>query len=1493
MQNKTLMMKLIGVILVLMLSLGNFLVLVSYAAEISNSSDIDVSSQDSRTNNKNIEFDSYLRINNQKTYSGSLDMAQANKIYLNIKLSNAGYLKTGLINFEDETFKIKAQDEATSMIQNIDYDKNEILLNQVNSGTEVELEIPIEIAKKDMFNIQNLNKNNKVLFTGTYVTQKGKEIEIEKEIYLNINWNTDTDLILEQNLSKYINNLENETLVEIKLDSGVNQNSMPVKEAVIEVEIPEIEEKSPKYVSVVADKLLSTTGESDGANFGKENFEYSAEEKKLKINVQNLENESGEVYWKQGLDEYKIILMYEKLTEEEKTLQVNTKAIFDIYGKNEKVEKDINTKIVLNENIGTVNEVICSSSNADIYKSFMYANSEYETEYDLTWKLNIGYGNISDKVVLSDVTENFVDSETEKTDTNKNTYYKQTIINKKNFEKILGEEGYIKILNNLDEEIVTITPGMTESEDIIVNYKNTDLSKIKIETSKPKTEGTLEITHKKAIKAQTDFEKDLIKTFVKLENEINLNTTYIKTEKLENEEENIIETEIVNVNTQNYINLLEPETKVEIKTNKEALTTDGVNEDVEIYINLINNKVEYSLFSNSIIDVKLPKEIDYLKLKDAKLIFEEELAIENQELYEAEDGTKHIKITLSGRQTKYNIGSIISGSSLILVADMSLNLEETKQAEVELVCINDGSISNAKTAVNLVKVDVQEEEKEETKEEQVPEEEQEKTEENVQDEEENEEENVPDEEEEQREELTNLELTISSNRNDGEIIRWGEIVKYTINLKNNNEETLNNIDLIGYVPEGAVYTTTNERDVFGPISYTDKEEVKTVKWNIEKLASGETITKEYEVRFLRNIEENIEILTTAKVYVGHNEIEAVSNRNILDKAYVQINMECNIPGDTVSKGDSVKFHIRVDEIYGEDLKNAHFKFNLPVGTVCEDAYIIYYSEEEKTFLENRDGFVVNNDVVEKKDFCLERYEIEFVEIILKIEDPYKISSGFIGDSVEIQVNGISNYSNSFNIPVDIPQLEVKQMSSVPEGNIKPGSILKYIIQVKNIGNCIVRNIELTDVFPTNSVYLKTERYIDGEKKDVTSFANGKATTIFDLPVGETAICVVSVEALRNGQEKFENTVKVSAKGFDEIKANDVTHTVKDTNVVYTSSNNTSSSTNNENKTYSINGIAWNDANSNGIREIGEAKLTGIEVLLLNNSNEIVKTVNTNSNGEYKFEGLENGKYTVIFVYDLNEFAITRYNVQTDPSINSDAIPNKATINGKEQAVGITDNINIDNCDINNIDIGLVKNPKFDLKIDKYVDSISVKTAKGEKKYDYTNAKLAKIEFASKEIDNSSIEITYLMKVVNEGQVEGYATKIVDYMPSELTFDKAKNPDWYQGENGEVYTNVLENMQILPGESKEIRLVLTKKMSGEDTGLINNNAEIYSGYNNLGLKDIDSTYGNAKSSEDDMDFANVYLGIKTGKTILYISLIISQIIILGVGIYLIKTKVLDV
>ena len=125
----------------------------------------------------------------------------------------------------------------------------------------------------------------------------------------------------------------------------------------------------------------------------------------------------------------------------------------------------------------------------------------------------------------------------------------------------------------------------------------------------------------------------------------------------------------------------------------------------------------------------------------------------------------------------------------------------------------------------------------------------------------------------------------------------------------------------------------------------------------------------------------------------------------------------------------------------------------------------------------------------------------------------------------------------------------------------------------------------------------------------------------------------------------------------------------------------------------------------------------------------------------------------------------------------------------------------------------------------------------------------------------------------------------------MKFSTELNKDWYTGANGEIYNASLANTIINPGETKEITLILTKKMTENTLGLINNTAEIYEAYNDIGASDVDSTVANKQTNEDDMSSADILITVKTGETIMFIGLSVSIIAIIGAGAYFIKKKVL--
>lgn len=85
---------------------------------------------------------------------------------------------------------------------------------------------------------------------------------------------------------------------------------------------------------------------------------------------------------------------------------------------------------------------------------------------------------------------------------------------------------------------------------------------------------------------------------------------------------------------------------------------------------------------------------------------------------------------------------------------------------------------------------------------------------------------------------------------------------------------------------------------------------------------------------------------------------------------------------------------------------------------------------------------------------------------------------------------------------------------------------------------------------------------------------------------------------------------------------------------------------------SISGIAWNDENANGLYEVGELLRSDIVIELLDNTGTSVTTESTNSAGEYTFNNLSEGFYTLRSSLSNNEIP-TIPNVGMDDEIDSD------------------------------------------------------------------------------------------------------------------------------------------------------------------------------------------------------------------------------------------------
>ncbi|HDE0647679.1 TPA: fibrinogen-binding adhesin SdrG C-terminal domain-containing protein, partial [Staphylococcus aureus] len=76
--------------------------------------------------------------------------------------------------------------------------------------------------------------------------------------------------------------------------------------------------------------------------------------------------------------------------------------------------------------------------------------------------------------------------------------------------------------------------------------------------------------------------------------------------------------------------------------------------------------------------------------------------------------------------------------------------------------------------------------------------------------------------------------------------------------------------------------------------------------------------------------------------------------------------------------------------------------------------------------------------------------------------------------------------------------------------------------------------------------------------------------------------------------------------------------------------NGSSTANGDQKKYNLGDYVWYDSNKDGKQDSTEKGIKGVKVTLQNEKGEVIGTTETDSNGKYRFDNLDSGKYKVIF-----------------------------------------------------------------------------------------------------------------------------------------------------------------------------------------------------------------------------------------------------------------------
>lgn len=462
-------------------------------------------------------------------------------------------------------------------------------------------------------------------------------------------WEQNPQITIKQELKRYLK-YENKTLVSFLISSGVKDNTIPLLEKTIQVYVPKIQEKEPSKIIVSGndytyqDQILiiknkyNDKAKQNEIQEGKitEESNSSIQETNNQENTTSQDEIKQELNWNSN-DEILVTYIYDVQMEES---ALNSLAIVSAKTIDERdiEEKTENTEYNVSEQVGDLLETSITGDKK-VNKGYLYTNlfkteNKLETKFTTNYQVNIGFTDLIDEIQIKE-------NDTDEILTKKITVNKDEIIN------ILGEDGEIKVLDNQNKEL-----GILKADNLELNIESYGLKFI---TSKPKSEGYINF---------------------KLEKSFNVNTTYtLETIQSKNEIQgsldvigNLQGNEVSNNHIENKIELVEPSSNASISVSKNVLSTVVTNENVVITATLEKNDIADALYKNPELLITLPSQITGIKLKDARLIYENELIPVTFQTFD-----NKIYLKLEGVQTEYSSLPNVDGTVVKIVADLTLD----------------------------------------------------------------------------------------------------------------------------------------------------------------------------------------------------------------------------------------------------------------------------------------------------------------------------------------------------------------------------------------------------------------------------------------------------------------------------------------------------------------------------------------------------------------------------------------------------------------------------------------------------------------------------------------------------------------------------------------------------------------------------------------------------------------------------------------------------
>lgn len=1449
--------KMLAFLLLVTLTIANFLYV---GMGIVNAVSDDLETQITKVGNTNVSFDVFYDGN---VHSKELNAEEGGTITCSILIENAGVVDNATIHIDNPNFKIQTEQLDTTYIKNINEEENEIELNHLVAG-EFIIQIPVVFEQKDTISIDYFDKVNTFTFAGEYKIDSNKASNIEKEMKLETKWDVKPEANIKGEFTKYLSMGENGILLEHTITATTNNVAPKEKENIV-VDVPELDDNKPSSVVVLL-------------NGEKIEAEYDSETNQVKIEQLNSVNDD-KISWTGSNDVYKVISTYPNgtsLTERQIPEKISSSTTF--YGSTDIVENTIEQEVTIQEKgqVLDANYAVTES----VYKGYMQNGADRKTELQEELKVQFSSQNITvDGIEMGK--SSFVDSKGTEQPV-QNSRYEKTILNKQQLVSIFGENFSLVIEDaetNETMQVVTNSLEADEEGNMIISYpENTKIIRIRTEDTVQNV-GEITIRNAKYIIGDTGYTKEMVKDFKTIKGQVT-----------------ILGEQGLNTVVAAETELKDTETKAELLVSTDSLAMLQKNENVEITTTLLSYDIMHELYKKPTIEIELPEGVEGITVKSINKAYSDEIQVEKAQLITNEQGKKVIKIEMSGEQTQYS-NTTYKGLTIKILCDITISKDMAAHAtEIIARYTNENSEGQyeEKQAINIVLG-------EEIAQPAIPIIKA-KTE-------------TPEEPQQINTSDTGVTLEVTPVTNgavleEGTEVYEGQNIVYNVKVKNGTEKELSNVQIIAKHTNAIFYQYVKEEVIVtegeDPIKYYYKEDptLEQLEIDIEKIAAGETVEKQYEFS-VAEVQGEQQVTGNIKVVAeGIEDIKINTITNPIKQADQKVVLTANNELNANRYKEGSKYSLQIDITnWTKNDKTADVYIPLPEFMIFDDV-----EDENVAFVS------FENQILHLKISNVKAGETTTNLLMLNIGE-----FADEADSKEIALQATSKFENGESYTSNIARdtiekgsesVEISLTSDYNKETVQLGQEITYTGIISN------RTSENLESLGTIKLVVEASKSIKVKTVQIDDTKYTKFTT------DEEGNIVIPISSFAKGTKKLVTIQAVITENQDEISEDEIYATMRlnlnaggmqaSSSSIYFElqyeveiEDENNGDVDNGNKgdneipdlpqdtqTYSIKGTAWMDKNKNGTREEYEEICANTKVVLIDaskNSKEIVKETTTDAKGNYVFENVAKGNYIIGFAYDRDTYQMSEYHKQgVSEDKNSDVIKD---FENSGNIFAITDILEVKNENLTNIDAGFIKRETFDFSLQKYISRVTIKDSKNVKTTNYENTQFAKAEIDSKLLGETVVLIEYDIVVKNEGDLAGYVKDIVDYIPADLEFQSSINKDWYQDSNGTLHTNSLSDQKIQPGETRTVRLTLSKSMTKTNLGMVSNLAEIADAQNDLQTKDIDSTPGNRKDGEDDISTAQMLISVKTGLgTGMNITIIILVVvIIIGAIVYIVKRK----